>query len=211
MARSFVQVPTGGSGPMMSAEQRTEAGQNVLRQTVESCPPRKLVSASVTRPADTTVYAAGDALTNSTSAPVVITLANSGRFNAGGGTIVAAWLLDSANQATKPDLELWIFNASPTPDNDNAVFTPSDSELATLVGIIEFRGVTKSYVGDATAGAGGNVMIPGTQAGTAVPALSIPFVCGAALTALYGLFVVRNGYTPVSAEIFTVILSVEQE
>jgi hypothetical protein len=196
---------------MMSAEQRTEAGQTVMRQTVESCPPRKIATASMTRPADTAVYASGDAVTTSTSAPVVLTITNMGRFNGGGGDIVAATLLDSANQATKPDLELWIFNASPTPDNDNAVFTPTDAELATLVGIIEFKGVTKSYIGDATAGAGGNIIIPGTQAGTTVPRLSIPFVCGASLTSLYGLYVIRNAYTPVSGEIFTVMLSVEQE
>lgn len=211
MARSFVQVPTGGSGPMMSAEQRAEAGQIVLRQTVEACPPRKIVSATVTRPANTTAYTAGDALTDSTTAPSALTITGMARFNGGGGTIVAALLLDSANQATKPDLELWIFSASPVPDNDNAVFTPSDAECATLVGIIEFRGVTKSYVGDATAGAGGNLIVPGTQGGTTIPTLAIPFVCAAAQTALYGLFVVRNAYTPVSAEVFTAILFIEQE
>lgn len=211
MARGFVQVPTGGSGPLMSAEQKTEAGQNVYRQTVEACPPRKIISASVTRPADTTAYAAGDALTNSTSAPVVLTLSGMGRFNAGGGLIVSANLLDSANQATKPDIELWIFSVSPTPDNDNAAFTPTDTELGNLVGIIEFKGSTKSYVGDATAGAGGNLMIPGTQAGTAVPTFTIPFVCAASQTSLFGLLVVRNAYTPVSAEIFTVMLAIEQE
>jgi hypothetical protein len=211
MARSTIRIPTGGSGPLLAAESKTEAGQTVVRQSVEACPPRKIISASMTRPADTAVYASGDAVTTSTSAPVVMTFANVGRFNAGGGMVMAAMLLSSSNQGTKPDLELWLFNASPAPDNDNAAFTPTDAELATLQGVIEFKGVTKSYVGDATAGAGGNVMIPGTQGGTTWPGLQIPFVCGAAATSLYGLLVARNAYTPTSAEIFTVMLQIEQE
>lgn len=212
MSRAFIQLPTEGTGKKLSAEQRDEAGETVIVQTVEALPCIAIVSASVTRPSDTTAYAAGDALTNSTSAPVVTTVASIARYNGGYGRIRHAWLLDSANQTTKADIEAWLFagTAGPTPDNDNALFTPTDAELANLVGIIEFKGTTKSYVGDATSGAGGNVIYPGTIAGTTVADLNLPFKCATTVKDLYCLFVVRNAYTPVSAEVFTLILDVEQ-
>jgi hypothetical protein len=160
------------------------------------------ITASVTRPSDTTAYAAGDALTDSTSAPTKITFSNCGRYAGGSGKIINAILVDSAAQATKGQFELWLFDTSVTPDNDNAVFTPTDAECATLVGVFAF---TTPFVGDATAGAGGNCVYVTT------PAAPIPFKCGAALKDLYGLVVVRNAYTPVSGEIFSFILVTDQD
>jgi hypothetical protein len=59
--------------------------------------------------------------------------------------------VDSANQTVKATVELWLFDTTFTPDNDNAAFTPTDAELLTLVGIIQF---STWFVGDATAAAG---------------------------------------------------------
>ena len=159
-----------------------------------------VVSSSVTRPADTTTYAAGDAVTNSTSAPVIITFTNCARANGGSGHIVNAALVDSANVATKGIFELWMFDTTATPDNDNAVFTPTDAECETLLAVIPFP---VAYVGDATTGAGGNCMFPSLP-------LDIPFVCGGASRDLFGLLVVRNAYPPVSAEKFTARLWIVQ-
>jgi hypothetical protein len=161
---------------------------------------QKTVSANFTRPANTTVYAAGDAVTDSTTSPTQMTFDGVARANAGSGVIVGAVLIDSANQTTKGQFELWLFDATVTPDNDNAVFTPTDTECGTLIGVIEFN-IPK--VGDATSGAGGNVVYP-------VGNLSIPFTCGASVDDVYGLLVVRNAYTPVSGEVFTVRLQVVQ-
>jgi hypothetical protein len=161
------------------------------------------ITGTVTRPTpDATLYTAGDALTDSASAPTVITFANCGRYVGGTGFIIGALLVDSANQTTKLSCELWVFESSPTPDNDNAVFTPTDAECATLVGIIPFN---TSYVGDATAGAGGNIVFP------AAGISPLPFVCAAASTNLFGLVVVRNGYTPVAAEVLTFKLRLLQD
>lgn len=157
---------------------------------------------AVTRPADTEQYAAGDVIANSTSTPAVITFSGCARINGGTGIIVGAQLIDSANQTVKPALELWLFDTTVTPDNDNAVFTPTDAELLTLVGIIQF---STWFVGDATAGAGGNV------ASLAVLSNHLVFDCGTATTALYGVLVARNAYTPVSGEIFSVRLRVLQD
>lgn len=161
------------------------------------------VAATVTRPADTNAYAAGDAVTNSTSAPVAITFANAARAVGGGGLIVGATLIDSASVATKGSFELWVFQgaAAPGPDNDNAVFTPTDAELANLVGVFPF---TTAFIGDATVGAGGNAVYQGDVVNRA-------FKCDVSTASLFGLLVVRNAYVPVSAEAFTLALQIVQD
>lgn len=161
-------------------------------------------SATFTRPANTTTYAAGDVVCNSTSAPTSMhfTAATEGE---GAGrndqaVINQAILVCSANQSLKPDLELWLFDTDVTMDNDNAAFTPSDAELATLVGIVEFP-VANFKVGDATAGAGGNCVCVADNLGIPIKTLS-------GENTLYGVLVARNAYIPVSGESFTVRLAV---
>jgi hypothetical protein len=160
-----------------------------------------VISASVTRPADTTQYAAGDALTNSTSAPVPLTFNACARANGGSGVMVRVVVIDSANQATAASLELWLFDTIPHADNDNAAFTPTDAECATCLAVIPLNA---SYVGTATSGADGNRVY-------VMNGLNIPFKCGAASDDLFGLLVVRNTYTPVSGEVFTVRLGILQD
>lgn len=161
----------------------------------------RTIAGSFTRPSDTTAYAAGDVVSDSTSAPTVITFSNATKESGGFGTLVHAICIDSANVATKPDLELWLFDTTVTPDNDNAAFTPTDAELLTLVGVIPFP--TASFkVGDATVGAGGNSVC-------SVADINIPFkTVGATNSSLYGVLVVRNAYVPVSAESFSFRLKV---
>jgi len=161
----------------------------------------KNVSGSLTRPNDANVYAAGDAVTDSTTSPAQITFSGCARVNGGSGVVLGALLVDSASQSTKGSFELWLFDAPVTPDNDNAAFTPADAELATLVGVIPFN---SPFVGDATAGAGGNCVYD-------VTGLDLPFVCGGGSQSLFGLLVVRNAYTPVALEDFTVRLRIAQD
>lgn len=217
MSRSFITAP---DGSLIDAELSSIAGASVKRQSVEAVPPRTLISAVLTRPADTAVYAAGDAIANSTTAPVVNTFASMARFNGGSGIIKSAMLLDSGNQATKLSAELWLFRGAspgPTPDNDNALFTPTDAELANLIGPgpIVFDGPTAGwvFVGDAGAGAAGNVIIAGRlgPSGAGAHVLDMPYICDPTLSSLYGLLVARNAYTPLSAEVFTLILGIERE
>lgn len=160
-----------------------------------------LVSANFTRPADTTAYTAGDAATDSTSAPTALTFSGCGRDHGLSGLIVNARLVDSANQSTKGSFELWLFSSSPTPDNDNAAFTPTDAECRDLVAVIVFD---TWYVGDATSGANGNAVSLATG-------LNRAFKCAANSKDLYGLVVVRNAYTPVSAERFDFTLGIVQD
>ena len=158
-------------------------------------------SITITRPSDTNIYAAGDVIEDSTSAPTNFHFSNCVRYAGGSGTIVRAVLVDSQNNLTlKGQFELWLFDGVYAADNDNAVFTPTDTEMLTVVS--EPILFNTSYVGDATSGAGGNAIYGSGP-------LNIPFrstATGANARKLGAALVVRNAYTPVSAEVFTVIL-----
>jgi hypothetical protein len=158
----------------------------------------------MTRPADTTAYASGDLITSSTSSPTVFEVQGCSRGNFNSGVILAATLIDSANQTTKGDFDLFIFDATYTPDNDNAAFTPTDAELETCLGVIRFSS-GNFVVGDATSGAGGNSVCSGTLVG------NIPFKTGASSSSLFLALVARSAYTPVASEKFTVRLQVLQD
>lgn len=155
--------------------------------------------ANFTRPNDTNAYTAGDVVCDSTSAPTVMQFPRASLDNGESSVIQAATLVDSANQATKPDLELWLFDTAPAAVNDNAAFAPSDAEVRALVGVIAFpSSAFKS--GNATSGAGGNAIC-------FVQNIGLPIVTANDTNALYGVLVVRNTYTPVGQERFDIRLS----
>jgi hypothetical protein len=145
------------------------------------------VNASFTRPADTTAYAAGDVVCNSTSAPVVVTFANMAREAAKGGYITALQLLLGSVPTTYPDLELHLFDTSPTIQNDNAAWAPTDSDMEKSIGLIRLPS------GLATPGGSNNLVYD-------IDALAKPFNCAAGATSLYGILVTRTAYTPGNAE-----------
>ena len=159
------------------------------------------VDASFTRPGDTSAYAPGDVVNNSTSAGTVLTFTNVVRKAGGSGVILNALLIDGASQATKLDCELFLFDTTLTADNDNSPFTPTDAELGTCVGVIDFG--ASPFLGDATVGAGGNCVY---SAG----GLNLPIVAVGGQS-LFGVLVARNAYTPTNAETFRVRLSVLQD
>ena len=168
-------------------------------QAIEVFGKGRFISASFTRPANTTAYASGDVVCNSTSAPTPMvfsraTVTQGPKFS----TIRQVVVVDSANQTTKLTGELWLFDTTVALDNDNDAFTPTDAELATLIGVVELG---TPFVGDATSGADGNAVY--------VKSVSIPIETKAADNAIYGVLIARNSYTPVSAESFTVRLGIE--
>lgn len=158
-------------------------------------------TATITRPNDTTQYAAGEAVADSTTAPSVFSIAGCVRANGGTGMISDVVMVDSASQATKGQFELWIMTATWTPDNDNAAFTPTDAECANVVAIVP---LTTVYVGDATAGAGGNAVYVSDT-------INKVFQCASGSTTLYLALVVRNAYTPVANEAFTISAGIVQD
>jgi hypothetical protein len=205
MADATVQVPTEGSGPLIDVEQFTIQSQTVRRQRVQALPYVAIVQASYTRPPDTTAYATGDSVSNSTTAPTALAF-TAARFNGGAGVITAAHFIDDSNPGTKPTLELWLFAgaAAPTPTNDNAAIAWSDADVANLVGVIEFLS-TEVRVG----GSPGNSVCTG-RLGT-LHNFRLPFRCGASVQTIWGMVVVRTAYTPANAGVLRFNLHIEQE
>jgi hypothetical protein len=158
------------------------------------------VQVSKTRLNDTNAYAAGDTISENTSGATVWTFSNCARFTGGSGVIAKATIADGAYVATTLQAELWLFNATVTADQDNAVFTPTDAENLTLQAVIP---INTAYVGDATAGIGGNVMLTSGI-------VNQPFKCNADAN-LYGVLVARNAYVPVGLETFGITLFIYQD
>jgi hypothetical protein len=156
--------------------------------------PIKSVTASFTRPSDTTQYVTGDVVCNSTSAPTVLTFSGMANSNGLGGVIQSATLYLGSNPTTKPTWDLFLFDTAPTIDNDNSPFTPTDAEILNCVGVITFGA---PIIGDVS-GTGTNMVYQ------SAPMLS--YVCAAANTALYGVLVARNTITPTSADTYNIRL-----
>lgn len=148
----------------------------------------RVSEASVTRPANTTTYTAGDVVGDPA--------AGAGEalefFSDQSGIVRNALLVDSAAETTKPDIDLLLFDAKPTIAADNAAFAVTDAQMERLVGVVSFAGSSFKT------GASGNGAIQ-------VTGLDIAY---SANKKLYGVLVARNAYIPISAEKFTVRLSI---
>lgn len=145
---------------------------------------------SFTRPSDTTTYASGDAVNNSTSAPTVLTFANIARASGLGGIIESATMILSTRATLAGVFELWLFDTTVTMTNDNTAWGISDANLNTSIGCIYF---SLRNDGDASS----NCIYQATNIG-------IAYKC--TTTSLFGALVVRNAYVPGNGEVFTIRL-----
>lgn len=156
----------------------------------------KNITASFTRPADTTTYTAGDVMANSTSAPTILQFTNFASVAGGGGIIKSAQLIDSVAATLKPDVELYLFDTSITMQNDNAAWTPSDSDMTHCLGKIYFP------QGAFSVGSGNGIID--------MDGLEKQVTCAGGSTTIYGIPVVRNAYLPGNAEQFNFNLQIIQ-
>ncbi len=153
-----------------------------------------IATATFTRPADTTQYASGDLVANSTTAGSVVPMSFVvARSTGGSGMVRRARVRKSGAILTSASFRLHLYSASPTLTNgDNAAW------LTTVSGYLGSIDITldKAF-SDAAAGQG----TPNTGA-------EVNFVT--TVQTLYGLLEARATYTPASAEVFTVDLEVIQ-
>ena len=149
--------------------------------------------ASFTRPADTTAYASGDLVANSTTAgsvvPLSIPLTNS--FAVGCFRLTRARITKSGTSATNANFRIHFYETSPTPANgDNGAW--STDQAVHWLGNIDVTAMLAftdgcTGIGSATAG-------------------SEMFIRMAAGKTLYALLEAKAAYTPVSGEVFTVTI-----
>lgn len=155
-----------------------------------------VASGSVTRPADTTAYAAGDLVANSTTAgsvtPISFTVGRGSSGSSATGLIRRARLRKTGTSVTNAIFRLHLYSASPGVTNgDNGAWLSDNA--ANYIGAIDFL-VDKAFSDGA---AGNGVPLVGSEL----------FFTG---QTVYGLIEARGAYTPASGEQFSIGLSVVQ-
>lgn len=151
------------------------------------------VTASFTRPADTTQYAANDLIANSVTAGSVVPMS----FPFGGNTqpgmtrITRARITKSGTSATASQFRLHLYGLSPTIANgDNGAWSTT---LSNYLGSIDGPATLKAFTDGCS----------DVAAATAGSELLIRLTAG---TTIFGLLANISTYTPASGEVFTVTL-----
>lgn len=163
----------------------------------------KRVRDAITRAANTTAYASGDAILSSGDEHFEFDDAVQGQAPYS-GSISTARLYSSANQATKLAADLILFDEDPSSSNaDNDALALTDAEALNVIGVISFAAADWTVL-DADSGASGNAVCE-------VKNIGLVFQTTNGDRSVYGILVARNGYTPVSAEVLTVELVVTQD
>lgn len=157
------------------------------------------ISTNFTRPADTTAYAAKDAVSDSTGAPTVLTYSNVARIDNGSGYIVKARLMSSGSANTQR-FRLHLFHTTPVAINDNSPYTLLYANAANRLGAIDFPALNTEGTGSTASNA---IATPGSGN------LPLAFVAAAADRNLYSILETLDAFTPASAQTFFIELSAE--
>lgn len=162
-------------------------------------PVTKVITVSKVRPANTTTYAAGQIVAESTSAATLWAFASVARANGLGLILQSLTLVDSVAQSLKPDFELWLFDTAPstTSQNDAQAWAPTDAEMKFCLGYVALSS--------------GAFKVAGSNGVIAAEGIAKPLQCAAGSTTIYGVLVVRNAYIPASAEELTLRMTVVQD
>jgi hypothetical protein len=184
------------SGSVTIASDQGYAG-NVGGMTVTQA-----ASSTIARPADTTAYAIGDLVANSTTAGSVNNLqfTSLARISGGSGMIVGAKIQKSTAGVTNAAFRLHLFATAPT-------YT-SAGDNSPISSVVVASG--KSYLGyvDITS----MVAFSDVAWGTGSVDNSRGGICFvASAQTIYGLLEARGTYTPGSAEVFTITLDALQD
>jgi hypothetical protein len=160
-------------------------------------PKVKTLSASFTRPANTTQYTAKDAVGTATTNVLTFTGASSGAGQ--GGQITKVSILSDNITVTTKSFRLHFYTSAPTAIADNAVNTVLYANAANYVGYVDLP-------------ASGTLEASGTGGGSYATVKVDPPLAYVTTTTgqLYGALEAIGAYTPASAEQFTVRVTVEQ-
>ena len=155
-----------------------------------------VVGGSFTRPADTTAYASGDLVANSTTAGSVAPISvAAARVNAGTGMIRRVRLTTSSTSTTNASFRVHFYKTSPTFTNgNNGAWLTTES---TYLGSCDVT-VDKAFSNGAK-----GIGAPNTG-------VEINFDAGAATQNIYAVIEARAAYTPTSGETFTLAVEVLQ-
>lgn len=193
------QLPTTLGQTTMAASTSVAIASNQSNVPVISNNSEVRISANFTRPADTTTYAAGDLVANSTTSGSVVPLTFSNAVRTAGDCvrIERIRIEKSGTSLTNASFRFHLFEASPTPTvGDNGVFNNA-GVLATnnVLNYVGAFSVTMTNSGsDGAAGFG----VPTTGGGITCSPTSG--------TSLFGFLEVTAAYAPANAEVFYVVI-----
>lgn len=160
-----------------------------------------VAAGELTRPANTTAYAAKDAVSDSDSAPTLLNFANVARENGGSGYIVKARLFSNQSTLTAR-FRLHLFHTAPTPINDNSPYTLLYANRANRIGYIDFPAAGTEGSGSDAAS---SLVTPNVSGGM----LPLAFVCADNDPDLYGMLEALDAFTPASGQKFYIELDCE--
>lgn len=170
-----------------------DVGDGSLAEVVAAAGITTNPTATFTRPADTTAYASGDLVANSTTAGSVVAMTLTvGRVAGGSFMLRRCKLATSSTSTTSASFRLHLFRSSPATitNGDNGAFSTSGtSDYIGAFDIIVDRAFTDGAVGF-------GVPVVGNE-------MCVKLASG---TAIYGLLEARAAYTPTSAGTFTITL-----
>ncbi len=155
------------------------------------------VGVEISRPGDTNIYAAGDSVNTSTSAPTIVTWANLVRTASGSGYITKARLVtDQSTCVAQIRLHLYLI-VGPTLTNDNAAFNLpyADAGTTNYLGYIDFPAFVATTGGNCAISQADNIRLE---------------VAGAANKSVYGVYQTQTIFTPANAQKFFGALTCEQ-
>jgi len=155
--------------------------------------------ATVTRPADTTTYAANEHV--STAAGASLQFAPSTPLAHRAGKVISGRLWKSGTGVTADGFTLRLFQQAPAAAPvDNAAATIVIADVDAFVGLMLF---------DATGIVLGDGVYYESAASTLLPVGGIPFQSPGSSDILYGILITQGAYQPASAEVFTVTLEIQ--
>lgn len=161
--------------------------------------------AQFTRPGNTTQYASGDLIANSTTASEISAMVFSDAARVPGGSFLIrrARLYKNDDDVASAQFRLHLFDADPT-DTD-----PSNGDN----GAIQLTGCIDNHLGsiDLDINVSPDIHTDGNWAsGVPLQGSEISVKLGSGRD-IYGLLEARSTYTPASGEVFTVVLEVLQD
>lgn len=155
-----------------------------------------VAASELTRPSDTTAYAALDVISNSTSAPVVLTFTNLARITGGSGYIVKARVMTD-QKVVVARFRLHLFHTAPTAINDNSPYLLLYANRANRIGQVDFSAAGTE---DAT---------NSTAASALAKDERLAFVCATGDRNVYGILETLDAFTPASGQKFYVELTAD--
>lgn len=178
------------------------ADASTALEIISDTPTHGLPRAGFQRPDNATAYDAGDVVSAFT-APGFIRVRRGSLIRGGSGLLQHATITINNNLASPPDLELLLFSDPPTGHADNEALALSSSDLAKLVGVVQFSGSSVVVLNSAASPDGMILYLPTLE----VPR---PYVMDENTESLYALLVTRSGFTPAANDQIFLTLNIKR-